>query len=447
MPREGVFICNNRESLTDITELNIPLDVLEISIQSCRVNHVPIDFFMRFTQLESLNLQNNYIPILPNLPPNLTYLNISYNRLTEFILDAANNQRLEFIDIKYNLIPEFPVIINKPEGLIIKYKGNNREYDEFNELDFVAQEAQNRRRRNAIARGINPVNVVDNRQQILEATNVHDSKIQSNTHKSIAYLLGTIPTQQELDYDQSKSCFKYDSYYLLGIIGVYGDIIKEEMVNMQKMFGNAGNLILSYRALLKEYDELNTTIIYDYGLEKGCTMSQILERIWVNSKFKRAKMGNRYIIEPRSIDEQKSIISNLIIQMEDGEKMCFVGKFTRVVSSLVSFDENIQLEISFPIRFGNAVDYLKTKGMYTKENLIRFVNDSELEDNEKRNWIKSIDDMFEEEMVSVKEVAIKEEPLKQVKEEIVEEIQQDKRIILRQDTYQFINIGFIPWRP
>lgn len=444
MPREGVFVYNNRQALTDITELGIPLDVLEISVQSCRVSNVPKDFFMKFTRLESLNLQNNYIPILPDLPPNVTYLNMSYNRLTEFVLDAANNQRLEVIDIKYNLIPEYPVIVNKPEGLIIHYKGNNREYDQYNELDFFAQQALNRRREVGI-RGANvgAAMAIDNRQKIIEATNVHDSKIQSNTHKSIEYLLGTIPTQQELDYDQQY--FKYDPYYRLGIIGVYGDIIKEEMGCMQKLFGNSGNLILSYRALLKEYDELTTTIMFDYGRERGCTMSQIIERIWVISKYKRTKLDSgRYTIEPRSTDEQRSIISNLIIQMEDGEKMCFVGKFTRVVSSLVSFDENIQLEISFPVRFGNAVDYFKAKGTYTKENLIRFVNDSELEDNEKHTWIKSIDDMFEEEMAPT-------EPAVERVEHVAERVPEPEPIpppvaIPPPALPPPVFGGFVPWR-
>ena len=82
--------------------------------------------------------------------------------------------------------------------------------------------------------------------------------------------------------------------------------------------------------------------------------------------------------------------------MQDGKDVCFVGKFTRVVSSLVSFDENIKLEISFPIRFANAVDFMKMKGTYNKENLIRFVNDSELDDHQKRTWINSVNEMFED---------------------------------------------------
>lgn len=401
----GIFRRNNDIQLTDITELAIPLDIIEISIQSCRIANCPKDFFMKFIYLETLNLQNNYISIMPNLPPNVTYLNMSYNRLTDFNIDAINNQRLEVVDIKYNLIPEYPVIQNKPEGLIISYKGNNKNYDDHNELDFFAQQALGRRMARNVRRGRNEP-VIDNRQKILEATNVHDTAIQSNTHKSIEYLLDSIPSEDDMRYHPEISCFKYDPSYCVGIIEVYGDIIREELLCMQKLFGNSGNLILTYRTILREYDEITTTIMYDYGQDKGCTMSQILERIWVNSKFKKTKLENkRIIIEPRTKDEQKNIISNLIIQMDDGEKQCFVGKFTRVVSSLVSFDENIKLEISFPIRFGNAVDYFKMKGQYKKENLIRFVNDSELEDHEKRTWIHSIDEMFEEEAKEAQEEA------------------------------------------
>lgn len=399
----GVFIRNNDEKLTDLTHLGIPLDVLEISIQSCRITICPKDFFMKFPLLESLNLQNNYIAIVPDLPPNVSYLNMSYNRLTEFNFDAINNRHLEVVDIKYNLIPEFPTIQNKPDGMIIYYKGNNRNYDAHNELDYFAQQAIARRMGRNI-RGQNGQN--NNLEKIIEATNVHDSAIQSNTHKSIEYLLGSIPTEDELRYYPDRDSFKYDHSYCLGIMGVYAGIIKDEMTCMERLFGNSGNLILNHRTLLREYDDLTTTIMYDYRQDKGCTMSQILERIWVNSRFKKRKLSNSEIItERRTEEEQKNIISNLIIQMQDGEQQCFVGKFTRVVSSLVSFDENIKLEISFPIRFGNAVDYFKAKGQYNRENLIRFVDDSELEAHEKRTWINSINEMFEDEAAEAKEAA------------------------------------------
>jgi Leucine-rich repeat (LRR) protein len=422
----GVFKRNNDEKLTDIIQLDIPLDVLEISVQSCRISNCPKDFFMKFIFLETLNLQNNYIPIVPDLPRSVTYLNMSYNRLTEFNYDAINNPRLEVIDVKYNLIPEFPVIQNRPDGLIIYYKGNNRNYDAHNELDFFAQQAQMRR----IGRGIrgDRDRERDNLQKIIEATSVHDSDIQSNTHKSIEYLLETIPTDDELRYYPDRDAFKYDHSYCLGIMNIYAGIITDEMTCMQRLFGNSGNLILSHRTLLRSYDDLITTIMYDYGRDKSCTMSQILERIWVNSRFKKRKLSNNEIItERRSDEEQKNIISNLVIQMEDGKDMCFVGKFTRVVSSLVSFDENIKLEISFPIRFGNAVDYFKIKGQYTRANLSRFVEDSELEPHEKRTWIKSINEMFEDEAKEAKEAA-EELKIEEKKDETVE------------------HIGFIPWR-
>jgi hypothetical protein len=409
----GIFKRNNDEKLTDVVGLGIPIDVIEISIQSCRVTNIPKDYFMKFILLETLNLQNNYIAIIPDLPPNVTYLNISYNRLVEFNIDAVNNQRLEVLDLKYNLIQEIPVIQNKPEGLIIHYKGNNRNYDAYNELDFFAQQALERR----IGRNIRGGALVNNLEQMKEAANVHDSAIQSNTHKSIEYLLDTIPTQEELEYYPDKWPFRYDHFYCLGIIGIYSSIIVDEMTCMQKLFGNSGNLILNHRTILKQYDESTTTIMYDYGRDKGCTMSQILERIWVNSKVKKRKLSNgQYVTEPRSADEQKSIISNLVIQMLDGQDVCFVGKFTRVVSSLVSFDENIKLEISFPIRFGNAVDYFKAKGEYNRDNLIRFVEESELEPHEKRTWIQSINDMFEDEVQEAAEVAKEDTQVEKVTE-------------------------------
>jgi hypothetical protein len=61
---------------------------------------------------------------------------------------------------------------------------------------------------------------------------------------------------------------------------------------------------------------------------------------------------------------------------------------------LVSFDKNIKIEISFPDRFANAVEYFRKNDILNKENLIRFVKDSELEETEKKHWINSINEMF-----------------------------------------------------
>ena len=163
----GIYKLHCNEKLSDITTLNIDSNVIEISIQSCRLKNIPKDFFMKFPSLETLNLQNNEIDELPNLPPNLTYLNMSYNRMTTFIIDCASNRLLDAIDIKYNYIAEYPVILNRPDGLLVYYKGNNREYDQENELDGRQQQA--RIMQNA-KRGIPNNNI----QKSLEATNVHE---------------------------------------------------------------------------------------------------------------------------------------------------------------------------------------------------------------------------------------------------------------------------------
>ena len=66
---------------------------------------------------------------------------------------------------------------------------------------------------------------MNNRQKIIEATNVHDSAIQSNTHKSIEYLLETIPTNDDLRYYPDRDVFKYDHSYCIKIMDIYAGII------------------------------------------------------------------------------------------------------------------------------------------------------------------------------------------------------------------------------
>ena len=69
----GVFSRNNQSGII-ITDLEIPLDVIEISLQSSGIVDIPKYFFMKFFLLESLNLQNNNITSLPDLPPSLSIL-------------------------------------------------------------------------------------------------------------------------------------------------------------------------------------------------------------------------------------------------------------------------------------------------------------------------------------------------------------------------------------
>ena len=47
-----------------------------------------------------------------------------------------------------------------------------------------------------------------------------------------------------------------------------------------------------------------------------------------------------------SEDVQKELLKRLNEEVVDGESMCFTGKFTRLVNTLVGFDENVRLDIS-----------------------------------------------------------------------------------------------------
>jgi hypothetical protein len=72
----GAYVHNCDNYVTNIALLDIPKEVVDISIQSCRLTDIPVDFFMQFDLLESLNLQNNEIISIFELPPNLTYTRI-----------------------------------------------------------------------------------------------------------------------------------------------------------------------------------------------------------------------------------------------------------------------------------------------------------------------------------------------------------------------------------
>ena len=92
---------------------------------------------------------------------------------------------------------------------------------------------------------------------------------------------------------------------------------------------------------------------------------------------------------------QKELFKRLEEEVKDGESMCFTGKFTRLVNTLVGFDDNIRLDISQNEQISAIILNEKDKlNPYDKEKHINAVktllNELNIDKKTQDEWINEI---------------------------------------------------------
>lgn len=270
--------------------------------------------------------------------------------LENFEMDV---KRLEFVDLRYNKLTESPkCLINVRKNL----EGNNFLYQNF------------------IIRNNFYQDIVDQPQvpQHVIITenipNVHDTHIQTSTMKSIEILMKTYDSQifnpnYMLEIKQhifpSKFNYKFNKYF--------------NPLGRNMRFVNE----------LKYYHSLNSDIVYNYAGYKTCKIYQLIERVWNFAKTSEYK---------------ESVIENMIIQVLDGKGYCFVGKYTRLINTIVAFHEDMVIHIPFSERFSDELKKMGgIKNKETRERMEKFVNDSDIATKDKEIWLGAIEEFFDEE--------------------------------------------------
>lgn len=321
------------ETIHDLCSLNIPLDVINISLRSCRIRHIPYDFFAKFNKLESIDLFDNYIDNLNFIIPHkVTYIDLSYNKLHDNAFVNFDPNNIEYMVLRYNMLTCVPESIKNIECEI---HGNN--------INIIKNIVKN------IVNDVKKINL-----------DVHQTYIQKSLRKSIMYLMSTYKTHP---YNNN---YLYDiKMYISG--NVFNYYINTIFKNTKKGY---------FFKLLDIYDSLPSDIIYDFNRDLKCKINNLLERIWELSKHKK---------------EIESIIENLYAQLSDGINTCFVGKYTRVINTLSTFDDNIEQDIPFSEKFIMKLNQLKDI-IDKKKEMIDFINDSNLDNDEKLVWIDAVDE-------------------------------------------------------
>ena len=350
------------EKLYNLTDLEIPLEVFSISLRKCFIRNIPKNFFMKFKNLETIDLYANSLESFDfNIPESVTTIDLSYNKIKSIDIEDVKN--LEYVNLSFNFMEYFPLNLEN-----IRYDINNNNIPET----FINQ------REIKLAFGFNNENGINNRDNVNGfgiqgengfrnpriKNNVHETNIQESTRKSILYLM-----------DKSFQLYPEEPNYIEEIMEYYR---KKKYNFITRPIVSIFSFLEPSKILLKYYDSFENHIVYDYNNNKFVTNSQILERIWAHAK---------------NSDKCDSIITNLFIQMKDGKNYCFVGKYTRLVNTLSSFVENVAAEIPIKTKISNKVVILKNKGLSNEELLNQmkeFMDELEISEEEQEPWLDAI---------------------------------------------------------
>ena len=149
------------------------------------------------------------------------------------------------------------------------------------------------------------------------------------------------------------------------------------------------------QSLIKSVNYLSNTVkIKDTEIPKSLQSNEIhsVLNITLSDCY---KLVHSRILKFDNEEVQKELFKRLNEEVVDGESMCFTGKFTRLVNTLVDFDENIRLDISQNEQISVIILNEKQKlNPYDKETHINAVrtllNELNIDEKIQDEWINEI---------------------------------------------------------
>lgn len=331
-----------------------------VNLKTCKIAHSAIDNFNLSydlpNMLHDLNLQGNL----------MINVNFSYDKL----LDKLENKTLRKINLSDNRLnyDEFPEKLRIKCNLIRQHTYiHNRIINRNVANDNIA---------NIVHMGINGGDTPNN---FFSSQNVHLSSINKSVLKSLDNIRTLIaenelkPVVLLLD-DSFVTKFKN----ILPLLSTDSD---QQLFNTY--FINFSNYTV-YNTICDDFNKPTKNSI------TNLTYKQTFEMIWSILCFKHRK-GECNLVD---------VVNRIKIEINDGLKMCFTGKYNRLINSMVgiiegvhvgfSEGEELQLEFGKLIqKFNNDKEYSFDKLLCDSKELLQYVKDEGL----KQPWIDAIYDL------------------------------------------------------
>ena len=286
------------------------------------------------TALEEIRCSNNYLRTFPPfIPDSVITIDASSNMIVDFEEPTHLSARLQLLDISGNFIDKTPACFaSLPDRAQVNLFGNRFHQriwrlEQLSEDEIAAADRfdgtrvrwhnnqigtlHDGRQRNQINAPLNivrrrapPVNPTDlqRRENVYASTqSVHASSVQTSANASLKVILDAHPDKPKIHWKT---------------------LVKE-----------ISSAISGWFISRKRYESLLTDWCTDLTIHsaEGITFYTLLERVWTIVKHH---------------DEHKELEKVLKAEIDDAEKMCFTGRFTRIINCLCGFVEGIQVGIS-----------------------------------------------------------------------------------------------------
>lgn len=340
---------------------------------------VNLPITQNLSSLIRLNINYTNITTIPldySFPPNIHYINLSYNKITNYHLENDN------MIYDYTLFDIFP---DNAEVLLIEnylvhhkrvYKNNifigkqkiiydnktywynpeNPEYDNNNNLIYNLPFTNNK---NTISYEIHKENakkiIQDNEyrenKNIVKASsqNVHLTSICNSVEKNVNIIINLTP-----EYDKNKK-----DVYISEFITECKKKYYTELNKLIIKYGYVKALYLYLKGFDDDYnDQTYVNMINDNKLnswlsctdrykQTGLTYGDVFSRIWLIVK---------------DHPHRKYFVNNIKIELNQSVGYCWVGRFNRLINSLVGYVDGIIVGISIKeqleIEIGRLIEKL-----------------------------------------------------------------------------------------
>lgn len=323
-----------------------------VNLKTCKISHSAItNFDLSYdlpNALYELNVQGNLI----------TNLNFAYEKL----LDKIEQKTLRKINLSDNYLDydKFPEILRLKCNLIRQHTYKHNRIHRANVANINIANIVNINMNNGLQ--LRPTD-------FFSSQNVHLSSINKSVLKSVNNI-------KKLIDDNGVTLVSLSSF--------------SNQNEPQKLFQSYFNYnFINYKVLCDDFNKDSKNSI------TNLTYKETFELIWSLLYFMHKK-------EECNLDD---VVNRIKAEIEDGSKMCFTGKYNRLINSMVGIIEGVQVGFSegeeLQLEFGKIIqrfnnnedeEYTFNNLLCDSKELLKFVKAEEL----KQPWMDAINDLMPE---------------------------------------------------
>jgi len=370
-----LYLNHNKLSTFNGIEAEISDTLQELHLQNNLLKEITSYTSGINDNLRHLDLSNNYLEKIPDLNDGLEYLNVANNKLKKISYYPPS---LKYINVEDNQLRRLSnTILNCSSLQSLNYENNYNIEVSFEVLEFIEKqfdkvfEEEEKLKALELKKALKGksdshllISYFDNAQ------NVHNVKIRKDIQNIIAKLFEEIVPPEEYDWEN----------------------VKEELLD--KEYVKEGDGILTYIE-----DNLETHSASEHSFK--VSFWDVLVRIWLKGK---------------QAENHSGFVDILLREIADGSQVCFTGKVSKMVSSLIGifpeFKISVNIQDEIISRYNVVKDTLEKQNIppdtlcYSISFLFYFrkkLKDLDLDKKQQQEWEEPLEERIEDDILTFEE--------------------------------------------